>query len=94
MREQLRKQAIQITSVNEPVEVIDPLRLQVENPGFRKLIENVLDFKAEQDNITRTKRFEMGKMGKAKRGKIPVKRLTATKSTSTLKVATGIRKPS
>lgn len=73
LRDQLRKRGIQITSVNEPVEIIDPRKLQFEDRGMNGFMDYFMDFKAQEDNKTRTKRFEMGKMGKAKQGKIPCK---------------------
>lgn len=73
LRDDLKKHSIQVTSVNEPTEIIDPRKLHLDEQGMRKLMEFFLDYKAQEDNKTRTQRFEMGKIGKAKKGKIPCK---------------------
>ena len=73
LRADLRKIGVQATSVLEPIEITDPKRLLFENPGIKKLLAFLLDWKAEQDNFTRTERLNLGKQGKAKKGLIPCK---------------------
>lgn len=73
LREDLRKHGVQITTVREPVEIFDPRLVAMMPPGIQQLLQFHLDFKAQEDNLTRVKRFNLGKEGKAQRGKIPCK---------------------
>lgn len=71
-RENLKTANVQITTVKEPTEIVDPRLFQFEkNSGFKKMPELIYAVKAEADNVSRTQRFDMGKRGCAKDGKIP-----------------------
>lgn len=70
----LKANNIQITTVKEPSSIVDPRIYSLKEQDSTKIIiDYLLDWKAEQDNISRVNRFQLGKIGKAKNGKIPVK---------------------
>lgn len=74
LRAELRKCNVQITTVNEPTEVIDPRHFSLQaNDDWKKLMAYIQDFNAQIDNAKIAARFKSGKMGKARNGKIPVK---------------------
>ena len=74
LRSELKKYNVQITTVKEPVEVIDPRKFAFQqNDVAKKILAFFFDLNAEQDNLKRVMRFESGKLGKARKGKIPVK---------------------
>ncbi len=73
IRRTLRKYGVQVLSIEEPLPIKDPRTFLYEERGLEYLMEFYLDFKAEQDNKTRAKRLDLGKKGKAERGRIPCK---------------------
>jgi site-specific DNA recombinase len=74
LRAKLRKINVQITSVKEPVEVVDPRRLLLqENEHSKKMMAYLYDWVAEADKRKIGERFRLGKIGKAKKGIIPGK---------------------
>lgn len=72
-RQKMRSYGVQITTVMEPSQIIDPRKLSTESNSKDKIMNLMLDWKAEADNETRTARFNLGKTGKAKRGINPCK---------------------
>jgi site-specific DNA recombinase len=72
-RKQMRLCGVQVTSVMEPAPIIDPRTLSRNFKSQDKIMNAILDWKAEADNETRVARFNLGKMGKAKRGVNPCK---------------------
>jgi site-specific DNA recombinase len=72
-RKQMRDYGVQITTVMEPTNVSDPRTLSLDFKSKDKIISLLLDWKAEADNETRVARFNLGKIGKAKRGVNPCK---------------------
>lgn len=73
LRMDLRKYKVQVTTVQEPLPVMDPRVFTFRKPDDNGIMQTIYDWKAEQDNKTRTERFELGKMGKARKGQIPCK---------------------
>lgn len=72
-RKMMRLSGVQITTVMEPTTIIDPRRLESKFSSKDKIMNAILDWKAEADNETRVARFNLGKTGKAKRGLNPCK---------------------
>lgn len=72
-RKQMRLCGVQITTVMEPTPIIDPRTLSRNFKSQDKIMNAILDWKAEADNETRVARFNLGKLGKAKRGVNPCK---------------------
>ncbi len=74
LRSKLRKHNVQVTSVKQALEVVDPRKLVIEdNELLKKALAYLLDWNAEVDKKKIGDRFKMGKIGKAKKGLIPVK---------------------
>jgi site-specific DNA recombinase len=74
IRADLENYPVQITTVKEPNEIVDPRLLNPKKKDrIKKLVAYVQDLNAELDNVKRVERFESGKLGKARKGKIPVK---------------------
>lgn len=72
-RNEMRKYGIQITSVLEPLSIVDPRKLTEKVKPQDRMMSFFVDLKAEADNETRSERFSMGKIGKAKKGINPCK---------------------
>lgn len=72
-RKQMRMCGVQITSAIEPIAIIDPRKLSLEFKSSDKIMSAILDWKAEADNESRIARFNLGKLGKAKKGVNPCK---------------------
>lgn len=72
-RKMMRLSGVQITTVMEPTTVIDPRVLGSNFTSKDKIMSAILDWKAEADNETRVARFNLGKLGKAKKGINPCK---------------------
>lgn len=73
LRMDLRKYKVQITTVQEHLPIMDPRLFTIRKSDDNGLMQTIYDWNAEQDNKKRTDRFELGKMGKARKGKIPCK---------------------
>lgn len=73
LRRSFRKLGVQVISTEEEIRIKDPRTFQYQEGGFDKLLEYLVDFKAEQDNRTRVKRLDLGRKGKAEKGRIPCK---------------------
>jgi len=74
LRADLKKYNIQVTTVKESTDVVDPRTLYMRHDeGMKNITAYFRDWSAEEDNKKRVLRFEAGKMGKARKGKIPVK---------------------
>jgi site-specific DNA recombinase len=73
IRRTLRGYAVQVLSVEEPLPIKDPRTFRFQERGMESFMEYVIDYKAEQDNKTRAKRLDLGKQGKAEKGRIPCK---------------------
>ena len=72
-RAKMRECGVQITTVTEPSNVLDPRTLTLKFKSQDKILNLFNDLKAESDNETRVARFNLGKIGKAKRGINPCK---------------------
>jgi len=72
-RKMMRMSGVQITTVMEPTPIIDPRTLTLNFKSQDKIVNMMLDWKAEADNETRVARFNLGKIGKAKKGINPCK---------------------
>lgn len=73
-RVELRKHKVQVTTVKEPTEIIDPRKIMFqENESLKKVLAYLLDWNAEVDKKKIAERFRLGKIGKAKKGIIPAK---------------------
>lgn len=72
-RKLMRSYGVQITTVMEPTPIVDPRTLSLNFKSQDKIMNAILDWKSEADNETRVARFNLGKLGKAKRGVNPCK---------------------
>jgi len=72
-RKQMRIGGVQITTVMEPTAITDPRTLSLDFKSKDKILNLILDWKSEADNETRVARFNLGKLGKAKKGINPCK---------------------
>jgi len=72
-RKQMRISSVQITTVMEPTAITDPRTLSLDFKSKDKILNLILDWKSEADNETRVARFNLGKLGKAKKGINPCK---------------------
>jgi len=72
-RKEMRGYGVQVTSATEPIPVSDPRTMTLNFKSQDKIMSAILDWKAEADNESRTARFSLGKIGKAKKGLAPGK---------------------
>lgn len=70
-RDELRKEGVQLTSVNCPVEIDDPRTLSLEMRMDKDLIITFQAMMAKEENRKRVLRMNLGKMNNARKGLIP-----------------------
>ncbi len=72
-RKVMRNCGVQITSVMEPTIVVDPRTLERDFHSKDKIMNLIYDWNSEVENEKRVARFNLGKLGKAKKGVNPCK---------------------
>src|SRR3989344_506895 len=70
-RDELRKQGVQITSVNCPIEIDDPRTLSLEMSFDKEIITTLQAIVSKEENRKRVLRMNLGKTDNARRGLIP-----------------------